>query len=580
MKAKLNIRTADASAVHRIRTALKCTPLTASILVNRGIDNVYQAKKFLHASLADIAPPSTIMDMDIAVSRITDALANREKILIFGDYDADGITATALMLGFLGSLDADVDGYIPHRIMEGYGLKPAHITEYAKKKGISLIITVDCGASSHEAAEACRTAGIDLIITDHHQMTDKPPSAIAVINPARHDCPSGLTGLAGVGVAFYLIIALRAHLRDKGFWKDRPEPNLKQYCDLVTIGTIADIVPLTGENRIFAKTGLAMINDVCAPGIQALIKAAKLSRSPLTAEDVAFAIAPRLNAPGRIDHARTALELFTTPPGNDAAQTARRLDKLNARRRLIEEDISDEIQRLMQTDSSLREQKKALVLAHHKWHQGVIGIAAAKAARRYRLPVALMTVKKDISVGSARSIPGINLYAAMCECADLFEEFGGHAQAAGFKIRTENIDRFEKQFDYIIGRKLQPDARAPIMDIDAEITFSDISDQLLNELDMLQPFGEAHPEPLFIARNIKVVSSFLINNRHLKMMLAQPVSGNETPIESIHFNIDPAIIPVPRRLKSIVFRLRRNTWNNKNCPQLIIEAAFPTEQDR
>lgn len=574
MEPKLNIRSPDQRLVSRIGDALRCTPITASVLVNRGITDIHQARTFLTATLADLAPPTTIKDMAIAVARIASALADREKILVFGDYDADGITATALMITFLRACGANAESYIPHRIMEGYGLKPVHVTDHAANKGVGLIITVDCGSSSHEAAAACRKAGIDLIITDHHQVPHPPPDATAIINPARQDCPSGLTALSGAGVAFYLIIALRTYLREQGFWKDTPEPNLKQYCDLVTIGTIADIVPLTGENRIFAKTGIAMLNHVCAPGIQAIIRSARLRRLPLTAEDVAFAIAPRLNAPGRIDHARTALELLTATKSEQTERMAKRLDKLNARRRLIEDEISDEIQRLVSSDTALRREKKALVLAHHKWHQGVIGIAAARAARRYHLPVALITVRRDISVGSARSIPGVNLYAAMCECADLFENFGGHAQAAGFSIKTENIDRFDSQFNYIVGRQISPDAAVPVLDIDGELAFGDIHDQLLDELDMLQPFGEGHPEPLFVARDVRVVSSFHLNNRHLKMMLTQPDLNHNQAIDSIRFNINPDQ-PVPGRFAIVVFRLRRDTWNRRNKPQLIIEAAIP-----
>ncbi len=575
METKLNMKSADSATVRRMSAALRCTPFMAAILVNRGVKTAAQARTFLHATLADISRPFAIKDMDIAVERISRALERSEKILIFGDYDADGITAAALLLEFFRYVDADVTCYIPHRIMEGYGLKPAQITDYAVKNGIDLIITVDCGASSNEAAGTCKKAGIDLIITDHHQLSGRThPDAVAILNPARRDCPSGLTALAGVGVAFYLVIALRAHLRNKGFWGHTPEPNLRQYCDLVTIGTIADIVPLTGENRIFAKTGIAMLNDLCAPGIQAIIKAAGLKRRPLTAEDVAFTIAPRINAAGRIDHARTALELLTTRDLEQTTRAAGMLNKLNTKRRLIEEEISDEIHRFLTAEAAMQRQKNALVLSHSKWHQGVIGIAASKVARQFRVPVALIVINKEVSVGSARSIPGINLYEVLCECADLFEEFGGHAQAAGFNIRTENIDRFEKQFDYIVRQKADPEQLPLTHDIDYELTFNDISNQLLDELDMLQPFGEQHPEPLFLARNVIVASTFLINGKHRKMMFTETGAENGKTIEGIRFNVDPGR-DTPKRYARIVFRLRRNTWNNRNRPQLIVEATDP-----
>jgi len=376
MKKEIRIKKPSAKTVDEFCRSLNITPITATLLVNRGITTLNAARAFLQDKLSDIAAPSTIKDIDNAVIRIGEAIAGHQKILVFGDYDADGLTASALLVDFLRGTGADVSCYIPHRIMEGYGLKADLITSGAINNETDLIITVDCGSSGREAALACRDAGIDLVITDHHKASPPYPESLAMLNPAREDCPSGLTMLAGVGVSFYLVIALRAWLRDQGFWKDRQEPNLKQYCDLVAIGTVADIVPLVNENRIFTKAGLNLINEGPRPGIQALIEIAKIKKQPLVAEDIAYMIAPRINAAGRIDHGKIALELLMTEDPDQAGQVAVTLDKLNTRRRPFEEEISDEIERAIDADPTMIKDKRTLVPAD----QPVITVSAMACA--------------------------------------------------------------------------------------------------------------------------------------------------------------------------------------------------------
>lgn len=571
MTRKINIRKPDPKTVDAIARALPCTQVTACLLVNRGITSAKEARRFCFDGVADLPSPFAVKDMDTAVARIHAALAGNETILVFGDYDADGITATAILVEFLRQAGANVKYHIPHRIMEGYGLKPRHIAEVAVKEQARLLITVDCGAGSHAAASACREAGIDLIITDHHQASADLPPALAVINPSRADCPSGLASLAGVGVAFYLLIALRAYLRDKGFWKDKKEPNLKACCDLVAIGTIADIVPLTAENRILAKTGLEILRTSTRPGIEALIAAAKIKKAVICAEDVAFKLAPRLNAPGRIDHAATALELLLTGSAEDALRIATRLNRLNTKRQVIEEEISDEIHRIVTDRVNLIKEKRTLVLAHRQWHQGVIGIAASRAARRYCLPVALITISGDLGIGSARSIPGIHLYEVLRQCGRLFEDFGGHAQAAGFRIRMENLTAFEKQFEYIVRQNTTPDDFIPAVDVDCELPLDRITGALVDELEGLAPFGAGNPEPLFSARHVRASDTFMINHQHRKMALCH--SPGDKKINAIWFN-PGAEYHTTSYFTQILFRLRRDTWNGSVAPQLIIEDAF------
>ncbi|MBU4420608.1 MAG: DHH family phosphoesterase, partial [Proteobacteria bacterium] len=328
MKKDWQILQPDISSVRKISKALKCNPIIASILVNRNIVSVEDAFDFLNPSFNNMRSPFSIKGMHTSVRRIFSAIINNEKILIFGDYDADGITATAVLLEFFSYIGANVYYYIPHRTKEGYGLQKNHIIDYALPKGISLIITVDCGSNSYDAVKSAKHNGIDVIITDHHRITDRPPHAFAVVNPKRIDCTSGLDNLAGVGVAFYLLICLRKHLRDNGFWHKLAEPNLKNLCDLVALGTIADMVPLVDENRILVNAGLKKIYTGERNGMKALIEECKL-KGPLTdTDDIAFKLVPRLNAPGRIDHAKSAVELLTTKRLDIARQIAQTLNKL------------------------------------------------------------------------------------------------------------------------------------------------------------------------------------------------------------------------------------------------------------
>ncbi len=572
MKPRLLIHRPDKKTTDRIERLLNCSPVTATLLANRGLTGGPETRTFLEATLADIAPPATIRDLEKAVERIAAAVTGREKIMIFGDFDADGITATAILYNFLRQAGADAVCHIPHRIMEGYGLKPEQISRVAVAGEVSLIITVDCGSGSLEAARACQKAGIDLIITDHHQMSPPFPKALAIVNPCRPDCESGLTQLCGAGVAFYLLIALRARLRQEGFWTaDRPEPNLKQYCDLVAIGTIADVVPLVGVNRILVQAGLEVINQAGRPGLEALLTAAKINQRPVTAEDIAYKVAPRINAAGRIDHGRAALDLLIADDPQIIQKTAARLCRLNTRRQFLEEEITAEIFQVLNSQPDRAAHRKMLVMAHHQWHQGVIGIAAARTARKYCLPVALITIQGDIGIGSARSIPGLDLYRALRDCADLLEDFGGHARAAGFKIKTENIPRLEQQLAYAIGLHSSPDQFTPLLEVDCELPFEAITDRLLNELERLQPFGEQNPEPRFLATNVNVASSFLIKNKYPKMVLTQS-SSPAKKINAISFNLPPGENP-PGHFRQILFRLRRETWNGRGTPQLIVEAA-------
>jgi single-stranded-DNA-specific exonuclease len=571
MKKKWRIQTPDSQIVRQLCEALKCHPITATVLTNRNLADVSNAYAFFNTSLKDLRPPFAIKDMDRAVERIHTALVEKEKILIFGDYDVDGITATVLFFEFLQAAGAQVDYYIPHRIIEGYGLRECHIRDHVEPNRYDLLITVDCGIGSHEAVAAANRAKIDVIITDHHQVPETLPEAFAVINPKRADCDAGFAPLAGVGVVYVVLICLRKYLRDQGFWAETAEPNLKTACDLVALGTVADIVPLIRENRILTQIGIDALNSGQRPGIQALLEAAGVSGPLVNGEDISFRLAPRLNAAGRIGHANSAIELLTTRDTEKAAHLADALNKMNAERRSIEQAMLKQIREQLLTYPNLN-RTPALVLSDPHWHEGVLGIVAAKLVERYYRPVILISTRNGTGKGSARSIPGFNLHEGLLKAASCLESFGGHAAAAGLSIKKENIARFTSLFESIVKENTRPEAFTPIVTIDQEIRFDQISPQLADELEQLQPFGEGNPEPLFSARNIRISYSQMIGGAHRRMRLMQPGTQSSQALHAIQFNVAPTHTDT-EHLDQIAFRLRWNRWNGKKTLQLLIEEA-------
>jgi single-stranded-DNA-specific exonuclease len=570
MKKNWQILQPDIQSVTNLCDILKCHRITATLLVNRKIDNVESALKFLNPSLNNIRSPFSIKDMDTAVCRIYKAIKNSEKILIFGDYDVDGITSTSILLNFLQNTGADVHYYIPHRTKEGYSLQTMHLSDYAIPNKINLIITVDCGSSSHDAVKTAQEAGIDVIITDHHILPIKVPEAFAVVNPKRRDCTAGFDNLAGVGVVFVLIICLRKYMRDVNFWQDRPEPNLKVFCDLVALGTLADSVPLIDENRIFASAGVQVIKtENNRPGIRALLNICHIENSYINSEDIAFKIAPRLNAPGRMEHGKLSVEILTTESLNDAVQMATSLNDLNILRRNIEEKIINDIHSYLAEYPGELE-KRSLVLSAGDWHEGVLGIVASRLVDSYFRPVVVISTKNGIGKGSARSIPGFDLYEGLLACSDDLVQFGGHSMAAGLKINLKNIERFKTNFDNTVATSIKQADFTPILSIDCELGFDDISDRLIDEIESLTPFGNGNPEPLFIAKNIEVFSSKIVGKNHRSMLLKQSAGKMPKILNAIHFNA-LTDAPLKDNFDRIAFRLRWNRWNGQKKVQILVE---------
>ncbi len=570
MKKDWQILQPDIQLVKNLCDILKCHRITATLLVNRKVDTTENALKFLNPSLNNIRSPFSIKDIGTAVRRIYKAIKNAEKILIFGDYDVDGITSTSILLNFLQNTGADVQYYIPHRTKEGYSLQAMHISDYAIPNKINLIITVDCGSGSHDAVKTAQEAGIDVIITDHHIISKRLPKAFAVVNPKRHDCTAGFDNLAGVGVVFVLIICLRKFMRDMNFWQDLPEPNLKALCDLVALGTLADSVPLVDENRIFASTGVQVIKtENNRPGISALLKICQIENSYINSEDIAFKIAPRLNAPGRMEHANLSVEMLTTESLNDAVRMATSLNDFNILRRNIEKKIINDIHAYLAENPDELE-KRSLVLSAGDWHEGVLGIVASRLVDNYFRPVVVISTKNGIGKGSARSIPGFDLYKVLSACSDDLVQFGGHSMAAGLKIKLKNIDRFKINFDNSVSSGITPADFTPKLSIDGELDFDDISDRLIDEIESLTPFGNGNPEPLFIAKNVDVFSSKIVGKNHRSMLLKQSAGKIPKIFNAIHFNA-LTDAPLKDNFDRIAFRLRWNRWNGQKKVQIVVE---------
>ncbi len=571
MQKNWNILSTDPKQISKLVEQLGCHPAVAAALINRGIHNAAHASRFLEPSLAHARSPFLMKDADRAVERILQAIRRREKVLIFGDYDTDGITATALLSEFLTYLDADVVCYIPNRLTEGYGLSRDHIEKRAIPDGIGLIVTVDCGISSFEAVSAATHAGIDVIITDHHESPSVPPAAAAVLNPKQPDCPSGFSWLAGVGVVFNLILALRKRLRDDGFWSERPEPNLKAACDLVALGTIGDMVPLVSENRIYVKAGFEVLASNPRPGIKALLHVCRLRNRPLNTRDLAFKIAPRLNAAGRLRHASTALRLLTTSDVETARAIAKELNQQNTKRQEIEHRIFSEIDQHLKKTPQLLEQR-ALVLDQKGWHRGVIGIVASRLVERYNRPAVVISVADGIGKGSARSPDGFDLFAGLHDCARHLEKFGGHKAAAGLTLKAENIPAFRRDFESIVYQKTKPEDFVPELVIDGEMSASDVSAELADELEALAPFGTGNPEPLFMISHVNILSTRVVGAHHLQMRLRlpnPPKLKQAKPLDAILFN-QRAMAPEPGHFYHVVCHIRWNRWQDQKRIQLVI----------
>jgi single-stranded-DNA-specific exonuclease len=539
----------------------------ATLLCARGITNLEDARFFLNPDLKNLTDPFLLKDMEKAVKRIFTAIENKEKILIFGDFDADGVTATALLSDFLEYCDANVSWYIPHRIKEGYSIQPEHI-QMAADQEIDLIITVDCGVSSHEAVENANLEDIDVIITDHHEPGPALPCALAVVDPKRKDCGSGLDYLAGVGVAFFLVMALRKFFREKNFWEEIREPRIIDYLDLFAIGTIGDMVPLINENRALCIAGLKRIKQGKRIGLKSLAEVSRIDFKKIDSDDISFKIVPRINAAGRISHARICVSQLLTTHIVNAEKTASLLDQLNIKRQKIEREIVLDIEhRLLKHPGLLK--KKFLFLWDDHWNPSVLGIAASKLAKQYFCPVILMACAGKHAIGSGRSINNINILKALVENEALLEKFGGHAMASGLTVKKNNLELLSQNLNKHMEKTYSKKDFQKAIILDALLDFDDINFNLAKEIDRLRPFGMANPEPVFLCKGIRVKSSYIIGKNHRKMILEKDSPLSKHKVEALHFNIkDPE--DQPDYYPQIAFKLKINKFKTASA-QMIIE---------
>lgn len=542
-------------------------PIISQILVNRGIRDTDAARRYLYPSLNDLHNPFLLKDIKKGLSRLLKAIQDNEKIIIYGDYDADGITSVVILYKFIKEVTPHIDYYIPDRIQEGYGLKIPAIERF-KKDNVKLIITVDCGISDIEEITYAQSLGIDTIVLDHHEISGPLPPAVASINPNRDDCAFPFKGLAGVGIAFNFIIALRGTLNKEGFWKNNNYPNLKEYLDIVTLGTIGDIAPLTDENRIFTKIGLELISEGQRPGIKALKEVCGVDNQTIDSFKASFSLIPRINAAGRIASPSEAVKLLLTDDLSEARILAEKLDSYNRHRQLMEKKILNDILEIISNNTSV-EKMNSLVFASDKWHPGIIGIVASRLVELFNRPAFIISLNNGVGKGSGRSVSGFNIYKGIQQCSHLLLSFGGHYHAAGISIKEENIDEFTGLLDQIAGDDSQVSEIASQMSIDSECSLEDINPELMSQIEMLAPFGSNNPEPLLCVRNVKAISTIVVGNNHLKIW----IDGNGSSRDAIWFNMGRYQTVLNGSNFDVVFTPQINKWNGSPDIQLKIKDA-------
>ena len=539
------------------------TPLQLQLLINRGISDPRKAESFLYPRLSDMADPMLLKDMADATATIIESIEKKEKITIYGDYDADGLTATALLLNFFSSLGIPASYYIPDRLKEGYGLNREAIDKIAGK-GPGVIITVDCGISNAKEVAFAKGLGMKVVVTDHHQVPDGFKEICPVVNPHRPDCLFLFKDLAGVGLAFFLAVAIRAGLRQRGWFEKRPEPDLKEYLDLVALGTVADRVPLLDQNRILVSSGMGCMANSRWAGIEAMKEVANVSSSEITADDLAFRLAPRLNAPGRMGDSEIGIEILTNEDTALAGDLAQKVNAANTQRQDIEQRILDQVEGLIRAKDGIGE-RRSLVMGSEGWHTGVLGIIASRLVDKYYRPALVFNIQDGLAVGSGRSIDGFHMYKALRQLGHLFEKYGGHAHAAGFTLKTANIEILEKEFEDLARETLKDHDLVPTIDVDAEISFQDITPEMIREIKVLSPFGKGNSEPLFYAGFVEVLDAWVVGKRHLKLRVRQ----EGKTYEAIGFRLSHRH-PIEVKTIDMVFTPELNRWQGYETIQLRI----------
>lgn len=547
-----------------LASQLNISPIIALLLVQRGITSEEEAKKFFKPELKDLHDPFLMRDMDKAVIRLNKALGNKEKILVYGDYDVDGTTAVSLVYKYLRNYTSAIDYYIPDRYDEGSGISFKGI-DYAYQTGATLIISLDCGIKAIDKIEYAKTKGIDFIICDHHMPDEQLPDAVAVLDAKRIDSTYPYEHLSGCGVGFKF---MQAFALSNGF----PFLELISLLDLNAVSIASDIVPITGENRILAHHGLKQLNTNPSPGLKGIIEICGLTGKNMTISDIVFKIGPRINASGRMENGKEAVDLLLAKNREEAREKSKSINKYNDDRRELDKKITEEANAVIDEFTDI-EDRKAIVVYNPGWHKGVIGIVASRLTEKYYRPAAVLTKSSELITGSARSITGFDIYRAIENCRDLLENFGGHTYAVGFSLREENLEAFTRRFLDLAAEEIIPEQMTPQIDIDAMLELQDINTSLMRDLKKMNPFGPDNQKPVFCTRNVKDYgTSKLVGKEmeHIKLELIDDTTN--APVHAIAFG-KFAFNDHIKAMKPfhICYTIEENTYNGNSSIQLMIK---------
>ncbi len=564
--------------VAHISRSLGISEIVASALVNRSITDVESASLFLQTRLRSLPDPFLLKDAEKASLIIIDAIKSGRKIVIYGDYDVDGITSTVIMYTFLSLLGAIVDYHIPLRMEDGYGLNTYTLEEIATEGG-NLVVTVDCGMTSYEEVEYAKNLGLEVIVVDHHHVGEKVPDAVAIVNPHQEDCAYPFKDLAAVGVAFSLLMVLKKKVDEDGFFNGQL-PNLLEYMDIVALGTVADMVPLQGSNRIFVKHGLAQMVKNARPGLVALANICGIkSLADVTPAMISYKMAPRLNAAGRIGNAIKGVDLLLSGDMSEAIKIAEELNFTNEYRQQLEAEIFEQAVRMVE-EKGLHRTHSALILSSDKWHPGVIGIVASRLVELYGKTTVMISIDGGVGRGSARSAQNVHIYSVLEELTDLLVQYGGHKFAAGLTITEDNIPEFAERFEQKVATLVEGEESQHMIEISALLPLNKLTPELIVALSQLEPFGMNNPEPNFLAQNVRIKKQNIINRSHVHWKLE--MDGHTISYNSIGYGVisDAERMPKTGDKIDIVYYPRITTWGGNVALQLYIKAfRFHKEDD-
>lgn len=560
MKKQWKLQPADPEKVAALQEALKVHPVFCQLLVQRGLLTYEAARQFFRPKWEDLHDPFLMKDMDKAVRRLADAIREKERIMLYGDYDIDGTTSVALMYSFLAKYHRDMGFYIPDRYKEGYGLSFDGV-EFAASKGVKLMIVMDCGIKAEKAVNFANSYGIDVIICDHHLPDENIPDAVAVLDPKREDCEYPYKELSGCGITFKLV---------QGFSQqfDLPKEDLEKLLDFLVISIAGDIVPITQENRVLAHFGLQQLNQTKRLGIRAMILESE-RQMPLTISDIVFGIGPHINAAGRLADAHQAVKVLLSNQKTAAMENAAILAQRNKMRREFDQRIAEEAKTMFK-EMEDREERKSIVLYQPHWHKGVVGIAASRVVEEFYRPTIILTESNGLAVGSARSVKGFNIHAAIQQCEDLLINFGGHHHAAGLTLLPHNVEAFQDRFEAIVSTYIEEELLQPVLTISAVLKLKDITPNFFDVLKAFAPFGPSNRNPVFVSQHVKDAGySRILKNKHLKMTIKQ---GNSEVFNAIAFNrAEDYENVISKKPFHIAYTIEENKWKDKSYLQLMVK---------